>query len=230
MNELPRGAVLLKQTPDFDQADIPASLLRKHASGPGVWGIIRVLSGRLLYEIPEKNRTLVLDSEHPGVIEPEQEHRVIPDGDVRFHVRFFRMEDDPGEDEIPDAPVQPYAFIDGHSIHVLVERFYARVRGDAVLGPVFNAAMGGRWPEHLALLKNFWSSVLMRSGEYKGNPVAVHKKLTNVPPDYFERWLTLFGATADEIFPDETAHRVKEMARRMSLSLRMGMFGTLADN
>ena len=44
----------------------------------------------------------------------------------------------------------------------LVPAFYARVRADAVLGPIFNGAIED-WPHHLAKLQAFWSSVLLTS-------------------------------------------------------------------
>ncbi len=48
----------------------------------------------------------------------------------------------------------------------LVERFYAKVRSDALLGPVFDRAIAD-WPEHLERLQNFWSSVMLTSGRYR---------------------------------------------------------------
>jgi len=41
----------------------------------------------------------------------------------------------------------------------LVERFYAKVRLDPEIGPVFNDAVEN-WDAHLALLKDFWSTVV----------------------------------------------------------------------
>ena len=43
----------------------------------------------------------------------------------------------------------------------LVPRFYARVRADEVLGPIFNRAIGD-WPHHLGKLEAFWSSVMLK--------------------------------------------------------------------
>ena len=57
----------------------------------------------------------------------------------------------------------------------LVEEFYARVRADPALGPIFNDAIDD-WPEHLGKLTAFWSSVMLTSGRYKGQPVPAHLK------------------------------------------------------
>ena len=58
-------------------------------------------------------------------------------------------------------------------IERLVPEFYARVRADAVLGPIFDGAIED-WPHHLEKLKAFWSSVMLTSGRYKGQPMVAH--------------------------------------------------------
>jgi len=57
-------------------------------------------------------------------------------------------------------------------IRRLVDEFYARVRADTELAPIFNRAIPGDWGLHLATMRDFWSSVVLTSGRYKGNPVA----------------------------------------------------------
>jgi hypothetical protein len=51
---------------------------------------------------------------------------------------------------------------------------YAKVRADSELGPIFKRAIPGDWGPHLATMHDFWSSIMLTSGRYKGNPVAVH--------------------------------------------------------
>ena len=109
----------------------------------------------------------------------------------------------------------------------LVDRFYAKVREDAVLGPVFNAAVHD-WPEHLEKLSAFWSSVMLTTGRYKGNPMAVHmKQKSAIEPPMFGRWLELWGETAREILDERGASAVIEKAERIAESLKLGMFFTL---
>ena len=61
------------------------------------------------------------------------------------------------------------------SIVRLVDAFYAKVRRDAQLGPVFDRAISADgWPAHLDKMYGFWSSVMLTTGRYKGNPLAVH--------------------------------------------------------
>lgn len=88
-NGLPEGLRPYKRTPVFDQDSLPAGLRRRHSTKAGVWGLIRVLGGRLLYRILEPASECILDSDHPGVVRPTQLHEVEPLGAVRFFVEFY---------------------------------------------------------------------------------------------------------------------------------------------
>lgn len=106
----------------------------------------------------------------------------------------------------------------------LVDRFYAKVREDAVLGPVFNGAIAN-WPEHLEKLSAFWSSVMLTSGRYKGNPMMAHlKHVAEIRPSMFERWLDLWRQTAVETLDEAGAAGVIAKAERIAESLQLGMF------
>jgi tellurite methyltransferase len=86
---LPAHLRCYKSTPVFTESTIPAGLVADHATKAGVWGVIRVEAGRLLYEI-SGGQSYQLDVATPGVIAPEVKHRVEPIGCVRFRVEFFR--------------------------------------------------------------------------------------------------------------------------------------------
>lgn len=105
----------------------------------------------------------------------------------------------------------------------VVEAFYARVRGDPELGPIFNDAIGDRWPVHLAKLADFWSSVLLMTGRFKGQPMAVHAALPRAAPADFERWLALFRQTVQECCPPEAAALFIEKAEMIAQSLQFGI-------
>lgn len=64
-----------------------------------------------------------------------------------------------------------------HQIKELVNLFYSRVRNDELLGPIFGAAINGNWEEHLIRMTDFWSTVVLASRRYKGNPMAAHLAL-----------------------------------------------------
>lgn len=107
--------------------------------------------------------------------------------------------------------------LDEARLTMLVHRFYARVRADELLGPVF-ADRIANWDEHLERMVDFWSSVALMTGRYHGNPVARHAGLP-VTWQHYERWLALFRATAREMCPPEGAAHVIERAERIARSL-----------
>lgn len=112
----------------------------------------------------------------------------------------------------------------------LVDRFYARVRLDALLGPVFAGAIGDSdeaWAAHLARLRGFWSSMMLRSGRYHGDPFSAHLRLPGLAPHMFDRWLALFGETCAELFEPTLAAAFRDRAERVARSLRMGLFERL---
>ena len=109
-------------------------------------------------------------------------------------------------------------------IERLVNSFYARVRGDAVLGPVFNGAVHD-WPEHLEKLSAFWSSVMLTSGRYKGSPMAAHLRHAGaIDPAMFDRWLDLWRQTARKILAPADAAAIIEKAERIAESLKLALF------
>ncbi|MGA9796753.1 MAG: group III truncated hemoglobin [Rhizomicrobium sp.] len=114
--------------------------------------------------------------------------------------------------------------IDEDAIHALVHGFYAKVRADETLGPIFARVIGADWDPHLAKMCDFWSSVMRMSGRYKGNPMVAHMRLKMVRPEHFERWLSLFGETARELCAPEVAALFIDRAQNIAKSLQLGMF------
>jgi len=116
------------------------------------------------------------------------------------------------------------------SISLLIDSFYAKVRRDPVLGQVFDAAIASdEWAEHLATMQRFWSSVMLTSGKYSGNPVAVHRAVLGLERSMFPRWLQLFKQTAHELFTPETASLFIGKAHRIAASLELAVFHQLGE-
>ena len=104
-------------------------------------------------------------------------------------------------------------------IEQLVNAFYQRVRGDAVLGFIFDRIAQTNWETHLPKMYAFWETVLFRSGGYTGNPLAAHAKLvpqTEMGRAQFDHWLMLFRITVDELFAGEKADHIKNCAEDMA--------------
>jgi hemoglobin len=115
-------------------------------------------------------------------------------------------------------------------IRELINLFYARVRHDPLLAPVFKAAIGSSmpaWTAHLARLTDFWSSVMQGSGRYQGDPFSVHLRLAGLTPLMFDRWLALFQTTCRDVLLPEEAAAFCKRAERIARSLRMGLFERL---
>ena len=116
------------------------------------------------------------------------------------------------------------AKVDDSALSHLVTRFYARVRTDDMLGPLFNQAVGD-WPEHLERLAAFWSSVMLTSGRYKGQPVPAHMKHSAlIKPAMFDRWLALWRATTSEVMSPAAAAALQGKALRIARSLSLALF------
>lgn len=111
--------------------------------------------------------------------------------------------------------------IDEALIDRLVETFYARVRDDALIGPVFAERIDD-WGPHLAQMKLFWSSVTLSTGVYQGRPMPKHLPLP-IDATHFDRWLALFEATATEICTPAGADWFMERARRIAESFELGI-------
>lgn len=115
--------------------------------------------------------------------------------------------------------------IDAAFIDRLVETFYARVLAHPELGPVFDARLSGRWPEHMEKMKSFWSAVAFRNGAYGGKPVQAHVGVANMTPDLFPKWLDLFATTLDDIAPNGEAKAwFMATAERIARSLTLSLF------
>ena len=109
------------------------------------------------------------------------------------------------------------------ALAALVSAFYAKVRRDPLIGPVFNGAIDD-WDAHLPKLQSFWSSVMLGTGRYKGRPMPAHIKHGDaISPAAFERWLGLWRETTDELLEAGPAAALQEKAGRIAESLSLGI-------
>ena len=111
--------------------------------------------------------------------------------------------------------------LDDEMLRRLVHGFYDRVRSDPLLGPIFADRIDD-WDLHLERMVSFWSSVALMTGRYHGAPIPKHLPLP-VHAEHFERWLTLFRATAHDICPPAGAAWVIGRAERIAASIYMNI-------
>jgi hemoglobin len=107
----------------------------------------------------------------------------------------------------------------------ILSRFYGRVRRDPELGPIFDMIVED-WAEHLDRLEDFWSSLMLTSGRYKGNPVAMHViHAQHIKPHMFARWLQLWEETTNDMLPIDVARDMQAKAARIGDRLNRAMHG-----
>lgn len=133
-----------------------------------------------------------------------------------MHMTYMFMErlmDLPTEREIADV----------------VAKFYERVRADQQLAEVFEVVSD--WDEHLVRLGEFWSSVTLMSGSYKGNPLAMHlAHADRMRPELFERWLSLWKITTEELLSRDAAVLMQAKATRIAARFSRSIFGELPSH
>jgi len=133
------------------------------------------------------------------------------------------VQDDDGSETSPRRrPLHPD--INEAVIENLVLDFYGRVREDEALGPIFNGKIAA-WDPHLRTMMDFWSSVTLMTGRYKGQPMQKHRVLTGVAPEHFDRWLALFRKSAHTVATPGAAEVFIGCAERIAGSFKLGMFG-----
>ena len=112
-----------------------------------------------------------------------------------------------------------------------LERFYERVRQDSDLGHIFDGVAQVNWPTHMPRIIAFWSTILLGTNTYGGNPMRPHFELamkTSFTPAHFDQWLAYFQQTLTENFAgplaDEALVRAQGIAAVMQSRLyQMGL-------
>ena len=104
-------------------------------------------------------------------------------------------------------------------IIVLVDRFYDRVRADALLGPIFDGVARVNWETHLPKLYDFWDTVMFRANTFRGNLIGAHARLipaAAMGKELFDHWLGLFRKTVAENFDGPNAEHIVRCAEDMA--------------
>jgi tellurite resistance-related uncharacterized protein len=78
-----------RSTPIFDETTLPKALQTRHATKAGVWGLVRVIEGRLRLTYLDPQSELDLNSNCSGLLLPEQYHFVTPNGQMKMQIEFY---------------------------------------------------------------------------------------------------------------------------------------------
>lgn len=103
----------------------------------------------------------------------------------------------------------------------LVHGFYASVRKDEVLGPIFQQHVRD-WDRHLPTMIDFWSAALRGTARFRGTPMPKHAALPGLSAQLFQRWLALFRQTTATLDNEAMAERANTLAARIADSLWYG--------
>ena len=126
--------------------------------------------------------------------------------------------------EQPDPT--PNAAPSVETITALVHGFYADVRQDPLLGPVFEQALYGRWDVHLQRMVDFWSTVALGTRSFSGNVFGKHMALEGVTPAHFAAWVALWKKHTEQLFAPDVARDLQVAAHGIARNLFRGYFGS----
>ena len=131
------------------------------------------------------------------------------------------MNDIPANRMTPTGRLVP-PDLDEAMVAAVVSQFYAKARRDEVIGPVFNRVVAeDHWPQHIQTITDFWSSMLLGTRRYMGRPMPKHLAIPELGDAHFQRWLTLFRETAEELCPPEIAALFVDRAERIGYNFRI---------
>ena len=111
-----------------------------------------------------------------------------------------------------------------HRLEQLVHSFYADVRADGLLGPVFDGAIGAHWDAHLERMVEFWSTVMLATRSFRGNVFGKHMALEGIEAEHFLRWITLWHEHTSRLFAPDAAHELQQTAHGIARNLFAGYF------
>lgn len=109
----------------------------------------------------------------------------------------------------------------------LVHTFYTKIRNNNELAPVFDEVIKDQWPAHLEKMCDFWSTCMLLTDRYDGNPMLKHMEVPSIKPQHFQTWLKLFEETTQELFQQEIANKFNIRARGIASALQSRLFQNL---
>ena len=118
----------------------------------------------------------------------------------------------------------------GHEdVEALLRRFYGRVFRDDLLAEPFAEIRVRGLDAHLPVMCDFWETVLFRAGRYRRNALHAHRRVhrrTPLSAQHFERWLTLWNTTIDQMYQGPIAEHAKVQAARIATATHRRINGT----
>ena len=104
-------------------------------------------------------------------------------------------------------------------IFSVVQAFYNKALKDEIIGIYFNEIAPLNLETHIPKIVSFWEVMLFGTGDYRGNPMREHFPLNSALPmkkEHFDRWLTLWVETIDNLFHGKNADIAKTRANHIA--------------
>jgi hemoglobin len=109
-------------------------------------------------------------------------------------------------------------------IETLMESFYSKAVSDEVIGYFFTEVAPLQMEIHMPLIVDFWETLLFGKSLYKGNVLQVHQhihQLSAFREEHFDRWVSLFTGSVDELYTGEKALMVKQRAESIATIMKI---------
>ena len=227
INGIPPGLAPAGGSLNFTNETVPGALQRKHALGPGRWGVLHVFEGSLVYVDLESGREFFVRAPGLVTISPEAPHRIVVEQAVSCRVDFFREPD-------MDSPARTPGSYAGEAVLSSLERCEAAgdfgeafyeffLRSSPEVGPYFAETDFER--QRQVLLDSVRTLVSRDVAEPEVREMldrlgrAHSRDGRNVLPRLYELWLNSVCETAKSLDPDWSP----ELEREWRVRLRPGI-------
>lgn len=84
------NAAPYRSSPVFTEVTLPSALRSEHSTKEGVWAVIQILEGELLYAEFDSPSEQLLTPAKPVVVSPQVRHFVTTIGHLRMRIDFYR--------------------------------------------------------------------------------------------------------------------------------------------
>ena len=116
----------------------------------------------------------------------------------------------------------------------LVRAFYGRALTDPIIGFIFTDVAKLDLEAHVPVLTDFWDTLLLGARSYDAGAFHPHARLhakVELRAGHFQRWLSLWYSTIDELFAGPRAELAKAHAYRLAgaFQSRLAAYPSPAD-
>jgi hemoglobin len=105
-----------------------------------------------------------------------------------------------------------------------VHAFYAKVRNDELIEPVFERIVSEeQWPAHFERMTDFLVAVAFNGPAFHGDPLTKHARIRDISPAHFAKWLEVFKEVALQYWDTEVVTNLVHRATQIASSLSNGV-------